>query len=207
MSLQLWLAYVAAVFIISGTPGPNMLLAMTHGIHHGLAPTARSTMLGLLAGLAVILGVSLGGLGAVLLASSELFEVLKYVGAAYLIYLGVKTWRAADSRLDTEGKPDAAGGWARFRIGVLVALSNPKAILFGVAFFPQFLDPAKPMAPQASILLLSFMAIETGWMCVYAGGGAKLAEWLKEGGRLRWFNHIAGGAFVSAGVLLGTFRR
>jgi len=207
MSLQLWLAYVAAVFIISGTPGPNMLLAMTHGIHHGLAPTARSTMLGLLAGLAVILAVSLGGLGAVLLASSELFEVLKYVGAAYLIYLGVKTWRAADSRLDTEGKPDAAGGWARFRIGVLVALSNPKAILFGVAFFPQFLDPAEPMAPQASILLLSFMAIETGWMCVYAGGGAKLAKWLREGVRLRWFNRIAGGAFVSAGVLLGTFRR
>lgn len=207
MSLQLWLAYVAAVFIISGTPGPNMLLAMTHGIHHGLAPTARSTMLGLLAGLAVILGVSLGGLGAVLLASSELFAVLKYVGAAYLIYLGVKTWRAADSRLDTEGKPDAAGGGARFRIGVLVALSNPKAILFGVAFFPQFLDPALPMAPQASILLLSFMAIETGWMCVYAGGGARLAVWLKEGVRLRWFNRLAGGAFVGAGVLLGTVRR
>lgn len=207
MSLQLWLAYVAAVFIISGTPGPNMLLAMTHGIHHGLAPTARSTMLGLLAGLAVILGVSLGGLGAVLLASSELFAVLKYAGAAYLIYLGVKTWRAADSRLDTEGKPDAAGGWARFRIGVLVALSNPKAILFGVAFFPQFLDPAQPMAPQASILLLSFMAIETGWMCVYAGGGARLAVWLKEGVRLRWFNRLAGGAFVGAGVLLGTVRR
>lgn len=207
MSLQLWLASVAAVFIISGTPGPNMLLAMTHGIHHGLAPTARSTMLGLLAGLAVILGVSLGGLGAVLLASSELFAVLKYVGAAYLIYLGVKTWRAADSRLDTEGKPDAAGGGARFRIGVLVALSNPKAILFGVAFFPQFLDPALPMAPQASILLLSFMAIETGWMCVYAGGGARLAVWLKAGVRLRWFNRLAGGAFVGAGVLLGTVRR
>lgn len=207
MSLQLWLAYVAAVFIISGTPGPNMLLAMTHGIHHGLAPTARSTMLGLLTGLALILGVSLGGLGAVLLASSELFDVLKYVGAAYLIYLGVKTWRAADRRLDTEGKPDAAGGGARFRIGVLVALSNPKAILFGVAFFPQFLDPAQPMAPQASILLLSFMAIETGWMCVYAGGGARLAVWLKEGLRLRWFNRLAGGAFVGAGVLLGTLRR
>ena len=207
MSLQLWLAYVAAVFIISGTPGPNMLLAMTHGIHHGLAPTARSTMLGLLAGLAMILGVSLGGLGAVLLASSMLFDVLKYVGAAYLIYLGVRTWRAADSRFDTEGRPDAAGGWARFRIGVLVALSNPKAILFGVAFFPQFLDPSRPLAPQASILLLSFMAIETGWMCVYAGGGASLAKWLKTGRRLRWFNRTAGGAFIGAGVLLGAFRR
>ncbi|HEY9101470.1 LysE family translocator [Chitinimonas sp.] len=206
MSLNLWLAYVAAVFAISGTPGPNMLLAMTHGIHHGLDKTF-STMLGLLAGLAVILSVSLGGLGAVLLASSHAFELIKYVGAVYLIYLGIKTWRAADGSIETEGRPDADSGWARFRIGVLVALSNPKAILFGVAFFPQFLDPHQPMAPQASILLLSFIVIETGWMCVYAGGGAKLAQWLRQGTRMRWFNRLSGGAFVGAGVLLGTFRR
>ena len=197
----------AAVFVISGTPGPNMLLAMTHGIHHGLAPTARSTMLGLLFGLALILGASLGGLGAVLLASSTSFEVVKYLGAAYLIYLGVKTWRSAERPLATEHEPDAAGHWARFRIGVLVALSNPKAILFGVAFFPQFLDPSQALAPQASFLLLSFMAIETGWMCVYAGGGARLATWLKQGHRIRWFNRTAGVAFVGAGVLLGAFRR
>ena len=207
MSLQLWLAYLAAVFVISGTPGPNMLLAMTHGIHYGLAPTARSTMLGLLAGLGVILGVSLGGLGAVLLASSQLFEVLKYIGAAYLIYLGIKTWRAADRPLDTEHGPEASSHWARFRVGMLVALSNPKAILFGVAFFPQFLDPTQPIGAQAAILLLSFMAVETGWMFVYAGGGAKLATWLTQSHRIRWFNRLAGGAFVGAGVLLGAFRR
>lgn len=206
MSLNVWLAYLTAVFFISGTPGPNMLLAMTHGIHHGLEKTF-STMLGLLAGLAVILSVSLGGLGAVLLASSHAFELIKYVGAIYLIYLGIKTWRAADGTLETDGRPDADSAWARFRIGVLVALSNPKAILFGVAFFPQFLDPQQAMAPQASILLLSFIVIETGWMCVYAGGGAKLAQWLRQGTRMRWFNRLSGGAFVGAGVLLGTFRR
>lgn len=207
MSLKLWLAYVAAVFAISGTPGPNMLLAMSHGIHHGLGRTARSTMLGLLAGLAVILGVSLGGLGAVLLASQHAFEVIKYLGAAYLIYLGIKTWRAADSGIETEGRPDADSGWARFRIGVLVALSNPKAILFGVAFFPQFIDRSQPMAGQASILLVSFMLIETGWMCVYAGGGARLAGWLRQGRRMSRFNRASGGAFVGAGLLLGAFRR
>ncbi|GAB3261072.1 LysE family translocator [Chitinimonas naiadis] len=206
MSLNVWLAYVAAVFFISGTPGPNMLLAMTHGIHHGLNKTF-SSMLGLLVGLAVILSASMGGLGAILLASSHAFEIIKYVGAAYLIYLGIKTWRSADSKLETEGRPDADSAWARFRIGVLVALSNPKAILFGVAFFPQFLDQHQPMAPQATILLLSFIVIETGWMCIYAGGGARLAQWLRQGTRMRWFNRLAGGAFVGAGVLLGTFRR
>lgn len=206
MSLTLWLAYVAAVFVISGTPGPNMLLSMTHGIHHGLRGTF-STMLGLLAGLAIVLSISLGGLGALLLASAFAFDIVKYVGAAYLIYLGVKTWRAPASRLGTEGWPDASRAWVRFRIGIIVSLSNPKAILFGMAFFPQFLDRSRPLAEQAAILLPTFVAIETAWMFVYAGGGARVAAWLRTGNRMRWFNRLAGSAFVGAGVLLGTFRR
>lgn len=206
MSFNLWLAYVATVFVISGTPGPNMLLTMTHGIHHGLTGTL-STMLGLLVGLAVVLSVSLGGLGALLLASAYAFEVIKYAGAAYLIYLGIKTWRSPDTNMSTEGKPDAASPFARFRIGVIISLSNPKAILFGMAFFPQFIDHTQPIAPQAAILLPTFVAIETAWMFVYAGGGAKVAAWLRQGTRMRWFNRAAGSAFVGAGVLLGTFRR
>jgi threonine/homoserine/homoserine lactone efflux protein len=183
-----------------------MLLSMTHGIHHGLTRTF-STMLGLLTGLAVLLSISLGGLGAVLLASAYAFEILKYAGAAYLIYLGVMTWRAGDTAITTEGRPDASHAWARFRIGILVSLSNPKAILFGVAFFPQFLDRSQPIAPQALLLLATFVVIETSWMLVYAGGGARLAAWLRKGARMRWFNRTAGGAFVGAGVLLGAFRR
>ncbi len=206
MSLTLWLSYAATVFVISGTPGPNMLLTMTHGIHHGLG-RAISTMLGLLTGLAVLLSVSLAGLGAVLLASAAVFDIFKYVGAAYLIYLGIQTWRATESRLSTDGRPDAAHAWARFRIGIVVSLTNPKAILFGMAFFPQFLDHSQPMASQAAILLVTFMIIETAWMLVYAGGGAKLATWLGRGTRLRWFNRAAGAAFVSAGVLLGAIQR
>ncbi len=206
MSLHLWLAYVAAVFLISGTPGPNMLLAMTHGINHGLRSTV-STMLGLLVGMVVILSTSLGGLGAVLLASSYVFDVIKYLGAAYLIYLGINTWRSAANGIKTEGRPDAESAWTRFRIGVLVSLSNPKAILFGVAFFPQFIDRELPLAGQAVILLLTFAVIETSWMCVYAGGGARLAVWLRRDRRMVWFNRSAGMAFIGAGVLLGAFRR
>ena len=206
MSISVWLAYVAAVFVISGTPGPNMLLSMTHGIHYGLARTSI-TMLGLLSGLAVVLSISLGGLGAVLVASVYAFEIIKYAGAAYLIYLGIKTWRAADAEMPTNGRQDAADAWRRFRMGILVSLSNPKAILFGVAFFPQFLDRNDPIAPQALLLLTTFVVIETSWMLVYAGGGAKLATWLRNGQRMRWFNRTAGGAFVGAGVLVGALRR
>lgn len=206
MSLSLWLAYVAAVFVISGTPGPNMLLSLTHGIHHGLTRTF-STMLGLLSGLALILAISIGGLGAVLVASTAAFEVIKYVGAAYLIYLGIRVWRTADTRLVTEERPLGVSGWARYRTGVLVSLSNPKAILFCLAFFPQFIDRRQPLAPQAAVLLATFAVIETCWMLVYAGGGARLAAWLREGHRMRWFNRTSGAVFIGAGVLLGTFRR
>ncbi|HWG29433.1 MAG TPA: LysE family transporter [Steroidobacteraceae bacterium] len=206
MSLNIWLAYVAAVFVISGTPGPNMLLSLTHGIHHGLVRTT-STMLGLLSGLAIILSISIGGLGAVLVASTTAFQVIKYAGAVYLVYLGIRVWRTADARLVTESRPLAANGWARYRTGVLVSLSNPKAILFCVAFFPQFIDRRQALAPQASILLITFAVIESCWMLIYAGGGARLAAWLRTGNRMRWFNRASGGVFIGAGVLLGTFRR
>jgi threonine/homoserine/homoserine lactone efflux protein len=207
MPLHIWLVYVGAVFLISGTPGPNMLLCMTHGIHHGLRETAISTMGGLLLGMFVILSISLGGLGAVLLASATAFTIIKYAGAVYLVYLGLRTWRGAGSGFESEGRPDAARGWTRFRIGLLIALSNPKAILFGVAFFPQFINPDRPLLTQAFILLPSFMCIEIGWMCVYAGGGAKLARWLKEGKRMTWFDRMAGSAFIGAGLALGGLRR
>ena len=134
-----------------------MLLSLTHGIHHGVTRTL-STMLGLLAGLAIVLSISLAGLGAVLLASAYAFEVIKYAGAAYLIYLGIKTWRGRESGLNTDA-PDAVSAWARFRLGIFVSLSNPKAILFGVAFFPQFLDHSRPLGAQAIILLSTFVII------------------------------------------------
>jgi len=207
MTLSLYLTYLGLVFLISGTPGPNMLLAMTHGIHYGFGK-ALITMLGLLLGLAVILSISLGGLGAVLLASRHAFDVIKYAGAAYLIYLGIKTWLAASQPLsETEDSHAAVGNFTRLRTGVLVSLSNPKAILFGVAFFPQFIDQSQPFAGQVVILLGSFILIETGWMCVYAGGGAQLATWLRKGRRMAWFNRASGGAFIGAGLLLGTFKR
>ena len=207
MPLRLWLIYSGAVFLISGTPGPNMLLCMTHGIHHGFRPTATSTMGGLLLGMVCILSISLGGLGAVLLASATAFTFIKYAGAVYLVYLGVRTWRSAGSGFDTEGRPDAARGGTRFRMGLLIALSNPKAILFGVAFFPQFIDPDRALLTQAFILVSSFMCIESGWMCVYASGGAKLAKWLKQSKRMAWFDRMAGSAFIGAGVALGGLRR
>ena len=109
--------------------------------------------------------------------------------------------------LFTESRPPAANGFSRYRTGLLVSLSNPKAILFCMALFPQFIDRRQPLAAQAGILLATFVVIETCWMLVYAGGGARLAAWLRKGNRMRWFNRASGGVFMGAGVLLGSLRR
>ena len=207
MALESWLLYVLTVFFVSATPGPNMLLAMTHGIHHGLRRTL-ATCLGLMCGLGLIMAGSAAGLGALLMASEQLFSVIKYVGAAYLIYLGIKTWRAmpqAVTELRDEG--EAVSSRAMFRTGLLVSLSNPKAFVFFAALFPQFLDATAPQGPQFAVLVSTFVVIESAWQLIYAGGGARLAGWLNSAARLRMVNRLSGGAFVGAGLLLSVVSR
>ena len=202
MPLSTWLIYFATVLVVSATPGPNMLLAMTHGIRFGLRRTTP-TLLGLLLALALIMGLSAAGLGALLVTSEWLFGLVKYAGAAYLLWLGIKTWRSQPQALaEGEAEAQAGSGWAGFRTGFLVAMSNPKAIVFFTALFPQFMDPAQPQGPQLLILAATFFVIETSWQCAYAAGGARLKAWLNSPSRLKLMNRVAGGSFIAAGVAL-----
>ena len=203
MSLNTWLLYLVTVFFVSATPGPNMLLAMTHGIHYGWRRTL-ATCLGLMSGLGLIMAASVAGLGALLMASEQLFALIKYAGAAYLIYLGIKTWRSVPTPVQevSEDGRSAHTPWAMFRTGLLVSLSNPKAFIFFTALFPQFMDARLPQAPQLVILATSFVVIESSWQMAYAGGGSRLAGWLNTARRLTLVNRFSGGAFVGAGVLL-----
>jgi RhtB (resistance to homoserine/threonine) family protein len=201
MTLQIWLLFVTTTFFVSATPGPNMLLAMTHGIHHGVRRTLP-TCLGLMCGLAVYIVVSAAGLGALLATSQHLFAAVKYTGAAYLIYLGVRTWRAP-AVTPTESRENRQGGGSdRFRRGMLVALSNPKAVVFFTALFPQFMNTNAPQLPQMLILAATFYVIEASWQFVYASGGARLSGWLQSPRHVRTVNRFSGGAFVGAGILL-----
>ncbi|MEO6920409.1 MAG: LysE family translocator [Collimonas sp.] len=207
MPLKTWLLFVTTVFFVSATPGPNMLLAMTHGIHHGVRRTV-ATCLGLMCGLGLIMVCSVAGLGVLLAASERLFSIVKYAGAAYLIYLGVKTWRAIPRQLQamTEDghrhKP-----WTMFRAGFWVALSNPKAFIFFAALFPQFMDAKLSQGPQLAILSITFFIIEACWQFIYASGGARLAGWLNTARRLKLVNQLSGGAFVGAGLVLSAISR
>jgi threonine/homoserine/homoserine lactone efflux protein len=213
IALQLYLTYIAAVFVISGTPGPNMLLAMTHGIRYG-ARHALPTMIGAMLGVVVILCVSLSGLGALLKTSADLFMVVKWLGAAYLNYLGIKMWlekvsdsvENADNTTTTTSISTAIpSAFQRFSTGFSMALSNPKAILFGLAFFPQFINQNTALLPQAALLLGTFAFIELSWMTVYASGGTWLAQFLTTPRNIRRFNRGSGTAFILAGLGLGIF--
>lgn len=207
MSLNAWLLYVATVFFVSATPGPNMLLAMTHGIRYGVRHTLP-TLAGLLLALGIIMCGSALGLGALLATSELLFSVVKYAGAAYLVWLGIKTWRAPASPLqESTAAAVIDTAWQRFRTGFLVAMSNPKAFVFFTALFPQFMNAQADQSVQLTILAATFFVIESTWQIVYATGGAKLKSWLNTPLRLQWLNRFAGGSFAVAGVALTSVSR
>ncbi|MEW6293253.1 MAG: LysE family translocator [Pseudomonadota bacterium] len=208
MSFATWWLYVAMTFVICATPGPNMLLVMVSGARHGFR-AAVATMAGCLTALLGMLSLSAAGLGALLLAFPAVFDALRLAGAAYLAWLGIQLWRAPVTPSATHDAvaPSQSTAASRFRQGFMVAASNPKAILFAAAFFPQFIDPAHPQLPQFAILLLTFVVIEVGWYAIYAAGGQRLTAHLRKPAVLKLFNRATGGAFVGFALLMADIRK
>ncbi len=202
MQIGTWWLYAAAVFLVSGTPGPNMLHVMTRSIQAG-ARRSTLAMAGCLSAVLLCLFASAGGLGALLKAEPRLFDMLRYGGVAYLIWLGIKAWRAPVAGPGDAGAPrpvQSAG--SLYRGGLLIGLSNPKLIIFAAALFPQFIDARAPFAPQLAILVATFAVIECFWYAMYALGGRSLARWLEPANRQRLFNRVTGGIFVGFGAAL-----
>src|SRR5689334_8022257 len=157
MTLSTYLIYVVAVTLLTLTPGPTMLMTLTNSVNHG-PWRALASLSGSLAANMVIMALSALGLGALLAASEAAFTTLKIVGAAYLIWLGVRTFRSGSGlQLQRDGANNAPRNRSLFLQGVLVGASNPKSLLFFTAFFPQFIDPAAPFLPQFLLLSLTFV--------------------------------------------------
>lgn len=207
MSLDTWLLYAAAVFVLTITPGPAVLMCVTNGVHHG----ARRTFFSALGSVTAVIGImacSAAGVGAVMAASDALFQTIKWAGAAYLVYVGVATFRSTTSSFDLPSvTPSTSSRRALYLKGLLVGASNPKALLFFTAFFPQFIDHAAPRLPQFAILGLTFVAFELLSLMFYAAFAARIAPWLRTQGRARVFNRLSGATFITAGLLLATARR
>jgi len=208
MSLQTWLLYVVAVFVLTVTPGPSVLMCVTQGVQHG-ARRALFAALGSVTAVVAIMACSAIGLGAALMASDHAFGVIKWLGVGYLLYIGVSTLRSSDTsfELPAAGGAASVGRGGLYLKGLLVGASNPKALLFFSAFFPQFLNPAAPQLPQFLVLGLTFVCFELFWLMFYASFAARVAPWLRVKGRARLFNRASGAMFVGAAAVLASAKR
>lgn len=208
MSLHTWWLFLGMTFMVSATPGPNMLAVMSNGARFGVR-AAVATMAGCMTSILAMMSISAAGLGALLHAFPAVFDTLRIAGAAYLAYLGVQCWRSPVQ----DGNPAAQetgtasyNAWALYRRGAMVAASNPKAMLFAAAFLPQFINPASPQLPQFAILLATFTVIEVSWYFVYAVSGVKLSAYLQRASVMRLFNRVTGGVFVGFAALMAGVR-
>ena len=209
MSLQLWSLYASAVLLLCLTPGPNSLLAVTNGARFGVGKTLFST-LGCAAGLTLLIGASLSGLGLVLAASETVFYVIKWLGACYLVYLGVSLIRTRGSFADVGKASRPATPPSEiylFGQGLWIVVMNPKAVIFFAAFLPQFYDPEHGLLPQFLAMAGTFVGVEVVVEVLLATFASKLAAFLSNGAGMRMFNRATGGVFVLAGAYLLTLER
>jgi len=203
MPLSTWLLFVLTSVGMALTPGPNGLLALTHGALYGRAKTVYTIVGGVL-GFVVVIALCLFGVGALVQASPAWFTGLKWLGGVYLTWLGVKLWRAAPIPVELA----ASGAWiARhppnavlFRQGLFAALTNPKALLFFSAFLPQFINPAANFHIQFAALAVTYAVTEFAVEYLFASAAQRIRPWLARSGRR--FNRACGGLFVTVGVLL-----
>lgn len=199
MALHVWLVYTLAALGLSLSPGPNSLLALTHGALHGRRRTLY-TLFGGSAGFLLVIALSMFGIGALLKASLVWLTVLKWLGGAYLVWLGVQVWRSPPIQVARPADAVQARGGQLFRQGFLAAATNPKGILFFAAFLPQFVDPARNVAVQFAVMAGTFLLIEFTTELVLASLAQRITGWLARVGRS--FNRACGALFAAIGILL-----
>jgi threonine/homoserine/homoserine lactone efflux protein len=199
MDVHTWLIYLLAATGLSLSPGPNGLLALTHGALHGRRK-ALYTIFGGALGFVAIIALSMFGIGSLLKASLVWLTVMKWVGGAYLVWLGVQVWRSPPIGIEATGAAEERPSWSLFRQGTLSALTNPKGILFFAAFLPQFIDPARSLVVQFAIMATTFAVIEIVTELFIASMAHRISPWLRRVGRR--FNHVCGGVFMAIGAAL-----
>lgn len=199
MSFAIWLGFLLAAILIAVTPGPGAVLSMSIGMRQGYR-AAFVAIVGLQVALLLHLLIVAIGFGALLAASEAAFAILKFVGAAYLVWLGVQKWRAPVQPVDAAVRVVARRGL--FLQGLLVNLTNPKAIIFIGALVPQFVTPATPLLPQYAAIAATLCLTDLLVMSGYALAAVRLGVWMHDPKLLRLQNRLFGGLFVTAGSAL-----
>jgi len=207
MSFETWLLYMVAILILTASPGPSVLLCASKSVSVGLA-NARWAALGSVTAITIILSLSFTGLGVIIASSDVAFTVIKWTGAAYLIYLGLCALCSSEESYKPSSQHESGDGKVGHYIsGFIVGSSNPKAIVFFTALFPQFIDPTVSLVPQYLIFASTFIALELGWLLTYAHIAHRSSDWLLKKGRAKFFNRLTGVTFIGAGLLLSTSKR
>lgn len=203
IDLSAYLTYLAACVALVIVPGPTVTVIIANSLRHG-SRAGLANVAGTQAGLAVMLAVLALGLQAVIATVGALFDVLKLLGAAYLIYLGVKLWRGGGTLPGIEDAPTVRRSF--FWQGVAVIASNPKALLFFGAFIPQFVDPAGAVMAQTLLLGATFMVVATVLDGAYALLAGRAARHLTNR-RVRVLEIVGGSALIGGGLALALSRR
>ena len=215
MSFQLWLAFAAAAAVVIAIPGPTTLMVTGHAMSSG-PRVALASLLGVALGDFTAIACSVLGLGAVLAASAEAFTVLKWIGAVYLVYLGIKLWRAPAVPLSAAVADGLAGGRrGRGRRSIRRAIAesfsvtvlNPKGLLFFAAFLPQFIDPHRATLPQVIVLALTFEVLAASSLVAYVLMTARARRLMESPRAIRIMNRAGGSMLIGAGLLTASLKR
>ena len=202
MTVAAFLAYCAAITFAAATPGPSMFAVITTGVSRGFA-SAFMVGVGVAIADGILVVTALAGLVALVQTFEWIFLVLKYAGAAYLVWLGIRMWRARAS-FGGEGVVARAGFLRSFLLGGSIGLGNPKAILFHAAIMPLILDLQALSPVDCMIVVAAILSANTLVMGVYAGLSGWASRWFRTEGRVRWMNRVAGSAMIGTGALIAS---
>ncbi|WP_309085190.1 LysE family translocator [Chelativorans sp.] len=198
-----WSIFIPACFALNCAPGPNNMLAFSNGARLGFVP-AMLGGLGRMPAFALLILVTIIGLGAVLATSAVAFTIIKIAGAVYLVYVGIQFWRKARALAEAQAKDSALR--ALMRRDFLIAISNPKAIAVFTAFFPQFIDASAPAWTQLAAMGGVFLLLEVAAVLLYVVAGVLLGQVLKSGQVFAHLNRLVGGVLIASGVSMALSR-
>jgi len=206
MNLELWIPFALAATLILIIPGPTIILVISQAVTHG-----RRSVVPLVAG--VVIGdftammLSLLGLGALMSASAALFTIFKWIGALYLIYLGIKLWKLNQENTLVQYDVKYTSSLSLLKSSFIVTALNPKGIAFFVAFLPQFIDPLKPPFFQLTLLGGTFLFLATLNAALYAIFAGQLGEYMEKRNVRKWFNRCGGSTLIGAGIFTAGMQR
>lgn len=198
MSIEAWLIYVATVLALMSTPGPSHLLMISNSVANGFSRGLFTAWGDLTANLLQMLAAGLG-LAALLLTVEHALTVIKWLGVAYLLWLGIRMVRRGGA---AAGATQPASPKALWLQGFVTSAANPKAVVFFAALFPQFISASEPFWPQLAILSATYLVLDGLFLAAYGAAAGRLASRLK-GPASRWLDRLGGTFMITAAILLG----